>query len=369
MSTSKSLLTIFTGQRMQIRVAGRSYGVQRPALVDGADWTPSLSNQTIMEFDNLNPALNYSVFDDVAFKMSYPQNNQMIVESVVMDVDPTVDALFVDPAQMVPFTAWANMKGLDGNVKGAWLVRDITVSGNPFTGTVKEGAKRTLEGKGLAAILLHGQAINYNRFRGATVLVAPPAEAALAQTASGGTLGIDTYYVCLVARTAVGSTTAGAESSIQVISGTANELTATVPATAGSITSYDVYVSNRSGATRFSGNTNMTSYTITSLPPNTAATPPTINTSGVASVAGDVVLTATGNLYSGLFTKPAMVMPQNGLSYLVVKKNGITIASWNQSASEDTFSISSDGTTFTALDTLGASDWYDVWTVYKPSPL
>lgn len=368
-ATSKSLLTIFTGQRMQIRMAGKSYGVQRPSLVDGADWTPNLSNQTIMEFDNLNPALNYSVFDDVSFKAAYPQNNQMVVESVLMDADPTVDGLFVDPAGMVPFTCWANMRGLDGNIKGAWLVRDITPSGNPFTGTVKEGAKRTLEGKGLAAILLHGWAIAYTRLRGATVLVAAPAEPTLGQTGSGGSLGADTYYVCYTAVTAVGETTAGAEASIQVISGAVNELTVTMPAISGNILSWNVYVSNRSGATRFVGNTATTTLTITSLPNINAAKPPVNNTSGVPVAAGDVVMTLSGSLYSGLLTKPAIVMPQNGLSYLMVKQNGVTLASWNQSASQDTFSISADGTTFSVLDSSGASDWYDVWTVYKPSPV
>ena len=368
MATSKSLLTVFTGQRMGIRVNGRSYGVQRPSLVDGADWTPNLSTQTLMEFDNLNPALIYSVFDDVTFKMSYPQNNQMVIESVLMDADPTLDALMVDPANMVPFTCWANMKGLDGNTKGSWLVRDITPSGNPFTGTVKEGAKRTLDGKGLQALLFHGLGLAYTRFRGATALVAAPAQPALSQTSSGGTLTTDTYYVVLTAVTAVGETTAGGEASIQVISGVANELTVTVPAISGSVLSYNVYVSNRSNAWRYSGNTITTSYTITALPSPTAKNPPVNNSSGVAAVSGDVVLSASGNVYTGTLSQTAYQNPQNGLAYALVKKNGITIASATNPATEDTFSISADGTTFHALDTLGASDWYDVWTLYKPTP-
>lgn len=368
MATSKDLLTIFTGQRMAVRMVGKSFGQQRPSLLDSADWTPNLSITTIMEFDNLNPALIYSTFDDASIKMSYPQNNQGIIESVLADVDPTSDAFMVNPSQMVPFTVYANMRGLDGIIKGSWLVRDITPNANPFTGTVKDAAKRTLDGKGLQGLLFHGLAIAYTRFRGATVLVAPPAALVLGQTSSGGSLTADTYYVVATAVTAIGETTAGKESAIQVISGSTNEINVTVPATAGAITSYNIYVSNRSGGWRYSGNTATTSYTITTLPTNSAVNPPVTNSSGVPSVANDVVYTSGGGVYSGLLSVPAVAMVQNSRPYVLVKKNGVTIATADQPATADTFEISADGTTFSVLDANAASDWYDVWTLYKPNP-
>ena len=190
----------------------------------------------------------------------------------------------------------------------------------------------------------------------------------LVQTASGGFLGIDTYYVVTTAVTALGETTAGKESSIQVISGSVNEITVTVPATAGSITSYNVYVSNRSGGWRLSGNTATTSYTITVLPPLSALTPPTTNSSGVPSVANDVVYTLSGSIYSGLLSVAAVEMVQNGKPYVMVKKNGVTIATPDSPATQDTFSISADGTTFSVIGSSSPGDWYDVWTLYKPNP-
>lgn len=368
--SSKSLLSILTGQRMAIRVVGKSYGIQRPSLVDSADWTPNLSIQTLLEFDNLRPALIYSTFDDVTFKMGYPQNNQQVIESVLMDSDPTLDALLVDPSNMTPFTVFANAAGQDGHVKGSWLVLDITPNGNPFTGTPKDAAKRTLDGKGLWAFYQHGLAIAYTRFRGNKPLTPPPSQPALTQSASGGTLGTDTYYVVITAVTALGESTPSGEASIQVTSGSANELTVTTPAITTPVTGYNVYVSNRSGGWRFSQLVSSgTSATITTLPPTNAAKPPVTNTTGVPTATNDVVMTASGNVWSGALSTPALQNPQNGLAYLVVKKNGITIAQAGLPATEDTFSISSDGTTFSVLDPNGADDWYDVWTPYKPSPL
>ena len=266
--SSKSQLTIFTGQRAAVRMVGKSYGQQRPSLLDGADWTPNLSVSTLMEFDNLNPALIYTTFDDVTLKLSYPQNNQATIEAVLADIDPTSDAFYVNPALMTPFQTYANLHGLDGNIKGSWLVRDCVANANPFTGTVKEGAKRSLDAKALQAMYFHGVGIAYTRFRGATVLQAPPVAAGLSQSASGGFLGADTYYFVLTAVTAVGETTPGPEASIQVVSGSVNDITVTTPAIAGSVTDYNIYMSDRSGAWRFAAQVSSgTTTTITVLPP------------------------------------------------------------------------------------------------------
>ncbi len=368
MATSKSLLSIFTGQRAQFRVVGKSWGMQRPDMVQSADWTPNLNITTIEEFDNLLPALMYTTFNDVTFKMAYPQNNQMIIESVLADWDSSQDVLQVMPENMVPFTAFANLRGLDGNIKGCWIVRDITPNGNPWTGTVKEAAQRTLEGKGLQASYYHGLAMLYTRFRGANTMQAAPAVPTLSASSSGGSLGADTYYVVITAVTAAGETQPSPEAVVQITSGTANEIAVTIPTTTSPVTGYNIYVMDRSNKWLYAGNTATTSFTITALPSANANRPPMTNTSGVPAVANDVVLTSGSGLYTGALAQPAYTVPQTGLSYALVRQNGITIASPNTPATLDTFAITSAGTTFSVLDSNAPNEWYDVFTLYKPNP-
>ena len=368
-STSKDLLTIFTGQRMNLRLVSKSWGERQPNLVDGADWTPNLTAQTLMEYGNLNPALVYTVFDDVTFKCTYPQNNQMQFESLLMDWDQTVDALMVDPSNMTPFTAYANMQGLDGRIKGSWLVRDITPTGNPFTSTVKADAKRTLEGKGLQAVQFHGLAISYARLRGTTVMQPQPPAAAATVTTTGGALTAGAYYTAITAVTAAGESLIGPEAMTQVVdAGGASEIALVTPTITAPVTGYNVYAGNRSGDLRLAGAASGTSFTLTALPAVGAPHPPAQNTTGVPVVANDVVLSSVGNVWSGTLPKAAIINAQTGLPYILIRRNGITIAGPDSGATQDTVAISADGVTFSANDTAGATSWYDVWTLYKPNP-
>lgn len=365
--SAKTPLSIFTGQRSQIRLVSKSWGVARPSLVDAVDWTPNISTQTIMEFDNLTPALQFTTFDDVSGKISYPQNNQALVEAVLADWDPTQDEILVNPSNLQPFIAFANLKGLDGKIKGSYLLRSCLPTGNPWTSTVKEGAKRTLDFKALNAYLFHGLAIQYTRARGANTQQSAPAQPAVVSAGTGGFLGVDTYYVQLTAVTAAGETIASNEACVQVTAGAVNKLTVTIPAIVAPVTAYNVYASNRSNGERFVAQTTALSYDITALPSTTSATTPRTNTSGMPSVAGDKILTLGGGVYSATLDKAAFKLPQSGLDYALIFKNGAEIASVDNPASEDTFAFNAAGDTFSVLDTAAPDSWYDLFTLYKPS--
>lgn len=370
MSNAKLPISVYTGQRAQVRMVARSWGVGDPALISGVDFTPNISNQIVLAFGSLTPVINYTTFDDVTAKMSYAQNNQAIIEALLMDYDQTQDEVLVNPAGLVPFVIYANLKGLDGKIKGSYLLRGARAVGNPWTSTIKEGAMRTLDIKALNVYFFHGLAIQYTRFRGALTQQSPPAQPTLAQTATGGFLTTDTYYVQTTAVTASGETTVGNEASIQIIlSGatTTNKITVTTPAIVSPVTAYNVYVSNRSNGEIYSGQvTSGTTYDITQLPATTAPRPPLINTSGMPAITGDVAMTLAAGLYSGNLPTTAYKLPQTGLDYVLVHKNGSEIASIDNPASEDTFAFNAAGTAFSVLDAAGDSSWYDVFTLYKP---
>ncbi len=370
MSNTSAPITIFTGQRAQIRGVAQSWGVSLPALVDGVDFTPNLTAQMVQAFGSLTPVINYVVFDDVTAKISYPQNNQKAIEALIMDVDPTLDEVLVNPATMQPFTFFANLQGLNGKVMGCYLLRGCKVSGNPFSSTIKEGAKRTLDIKALQAYFISGLGISYARLRGTKTIQAAPTQPTVSQTATGGFLSSDTYYVQTTAVTAAGETTPSNEASIQIIlagdTGT-NKLTITTPAIVSPVTSYNVYVSNRSNGERFSVNVpSGTSVDILRLPAATASRPPTQNTSGMPATAGDIVLTSSAGLWTGTLPVAAYKMAQTGLDYLYMLKNGAELATLDNPALEDTFSFASDGTTLSLLDASGDNDWIDCFTLYKP---
>lgn len=366
MSNAKLPVTIFTGQRAQIRAVSRSYGVGDPAMVSSVDFTPNISNQIVMAFNSLTPVVNYTTFDDVTCKMAYEQNNQAIIEALLMDYDQTQDEVLVNPADMQPLTIYANLKGLDGKIKASYLLRNAKVSGNPFTSTIKEGAKRTLDMKALNVYFFHGLAIQYTRFRGTKTIQAPPAQPTVVSAAAGGFLGPDTYYVQLTAVTAAGETTASNEAMVQITAGAVNKLTVTIPAIVAPVTAYNVYVMNRSNGELFSVQTVALSVDILTLPGATSARPPVQNTSGMPAVVGDKVLTLAAGLWSAALDIAAFKLPQTGLDYITILKNGSEIASIDNPASEDTFAFNAAGDTFSVLDASADSNWYDVFTLYKP---
>lgn len=366
MANAKLPVTIFTGQRAQVRMVSRSYGVGEPAMVQGVDFTPNITNAIVEAFGSLTPVVNYTTFESVTAKVAYEQNNQAIIESILMDTDQTLDEVLVNPANLQPFVLYANLKGLDGKIKGSYLMRGCVPTGNPWTSTVKEGAMRTLDIRALNCYFFHGLAIEYTRFRGTKTIQAPPAQPALAQAGAGGTLTADTYYVQLTAVTAAGETTPSNEAAIQIIAGATNKITVTIPAIVAPVTAYNVYCWNRSNGELFVAQTAALTYDITALPSSTTARPPVQNTSGMPAVTGDKVLTLAAGLWSASLNIAAYKMAQTGLDYVSVMKNGSEIANIDNPASEDTFAFNAAGDTFSVLDANGDSDWYDVFTLYKP---
>lgn len=368
MSNAKAPVTIFTGQRAQVRMVSRSYGVGDPAMVQGVDFTPNITSAMVQAFGSLTPVVNYTTFEDVSAKISYEQNNQAIIESILMDYDQTQDEVYVNPAGMQPFVLYANLRGLDGKIKGSYLIRGCVPSANPWTSTVKEGAMRTLDIKGLNVYFFHGLAIQYTRMRGTKTIQAPPSQPALAQANVGGFLGPDTYYVQLTAVTAAGETIASNEASIQVVTGgtQTNKITVTIPAIVAPVTAYNVYCMNRSNGELFVAQTTALTYDITTLPGATAARPPVQNTSGMPAVTGDKVMTLAAGLWSADLDIAAFKLPQTGLDYVLIHKNGAEIANIDNPASQDTFSFDAAGDTFSSLDAAGDDAWWDIFTLYKP---
>lgn len=367
MSNAKLPVSIFTGQRSQVRMVSRSYGAGEPALVQGVDFTPNISNAIVLAFGSLTPVINYTTFDDVTAKMTYDQNNQAIIEALIMDYDQTQDEVLVNPAGLVPFVLFANLKGLDGKIKGSYLLRGARATGNPFTSTVKEGAKRTLDIKALNAYYFHGLGISYARLRGTKTIQAPPPQPVVAQAATGGFLTADTYYTQITAVTAAGETTPSNEQMTQIVTGSVNKLTVTTPAIVAPVTAYNIYVSNRSNGEILAATvTSGISTDILSLPAATAARPPVQNTSGMPAVTGDVVMTLASSIWSGTLPLAAFKLPQTGLDYVVIMKNGSEIANIDNPASEDTFAFNTAGDVFSVFDVNGDNDWWDVFTLYKP---
>lgn len=366
MSNAKAPVTIFTGQRAQVRMVSRSHGVGDPAMVQGVDFTPNITNAIVEAFGSLTPVINYTTFESVTAKIAYEQNNQAIIESVLMDTDPTLDEVLVNPSTLVPFIMYANLKGLDGKIKGSYLLRGAVPTGNPWTSTVKEGAMRTLDIRALNVYFFHGLALQYTRFRGTKTIQPAPAQPALAQAGAGGFLPADTYYVQITAVTAAGETTVSNEASIQIIAGATNKITVTIPALVAPVTAYNVYCSNRSNGELFVAQTVALAYDILALPSSTTARPPVFNNSGMPAITGDKVLTLAAGLWSASLDIAAYKMAQTGLDYVVVAKNGSEIANIDNPATEDTFAFNVAGDTFSVLDANADNDWFDVFTLYKP---
>jgi len=366
-ANTRQPFTIFTGQNAQIRLMTRSHGLVRPNLVDGFEFTPKLSNKRIPEFDNPVDALTYTTFDGGSGKISYLESNQGQINATLMDQDPTVGTIMINPTSLVPFDAFLNFKGLDGQIKGCMLLYGCTVAGNPFQQAVKEGAKRSIDFEALNGIKFDGLAIQYTRGRGASTIQAPPSDPALATAAVGGFLtGGDTVYVQLTAVTSAGETIASNEAAIHIPTGTdTNNVTVTVPAPAGTISSYNGYVSNRSNGERFSFNTTVGgAIVVTQLPAATAARPPTQNTSGVFAASNDKVFTGAGP-YTITLDNAAYKLAQTGLDYGLVKRDSAIVATIDNPATLDTFLFDSTGATFSVNENPATHSW-ELLTFYQP---
>jgi hypothetical protein len=364
---TRNPLSIFTGQRNQIRLVTKTHGVIRPNLVDSFEFTPKLSNKRVPEFDNLVDALTYTTFDGGSGKISYLESNQGQISAALMDIDPASVTQMLNPATLADFQVFMNLMGLDGKIKGCMLLYGCTPTGNPFQQTVKEGAKRSLDFECLNGIIFPGLALQYTRARGATTQQAAPADPALATANAGGFLtGGDTVYVQLTAVTAAGETLAGNEAAIHIPTGTnTNKVTVTVPAPAGAITSYNGYVSNRSNGERFSFNTAVGgAIDVLELPSTTAARPPLQNTSGVFAAPNDKTFSGAGP-WTVTLDNAAFKLPQTGLDYGLVKRDGAIVGTVDNPATIDTFLFNSAGTQFSVNEDPATHAW-ELFTFYQP---
>lgn len=359
---TRSPLSTFEGQRAQIRAITNSHGIIRPNLVDAVDFAPTLTVTRVPEFDNETDALIFTTFDGANGRMSYTQSNQGLLEALIMDRNPTVERILVDPAKMSTFELIANLKGQDGNIKGSYLVHTCKIAGNPFTSTIKEGAKSVIEFEAITAFQQRGLGILYTRATAGTAAEGPPAQPVVVAGPTGGALSDDTYYIQITALTATGETIASNEAQLELTAGTAaQKITVTTPAPAGSILTYNVYVSNRSNGAIFVANdAGGSTYDILALPSPTSVRPPTVDTTGSPQISGDKTFTA------GAITldNAAYKYPNTGLDYLLVKKNGQVIASPNKVATQDDFWFNVAGTTFNVRNTPADNDWWDIFTSY-----
>lgn len=361
-------LSIFLGQRNQIRMISQTHGVIRPNMVDSLEGMVKLSVKRIPEFDNKVDALIYSTFDGASGKFSYTESNQGLISAALMDLDPTIPQQMINAAgpNFGNFTFFFNAMGLDSKIKGAGLLYGCITSEMPWTQPVKEAAKRSLGWEALNFIWFPGLAMQYTRMVGALTAQATPAKPVVATSTTGGLLSPDTYYVQIGAVTASGETLPSAEAGILVPTGTStNKITVTTPAIVSPVTSYNVYVSNRSNGERFTINVSSgTSGDITVLPGTTAVTPQTLNTSGSYSASGDKTFTGSGP-YTVTLDNTAEILRPQGIQYAWVARNGSIVGTPDNPATQDTFLISADGTVFSVSEVPGANVW-EALTLYKP---
>lgn len=361
--------SIFTGQRNQLRLVSLSHGIIRPNLVDSFNFTPKISVKEIPEFDNLINPIIYYTFDGGTGKIGYVESNQGQINSALMDLDPTVAQQMLNSIGQQNFQTMMNLKGQDGNLKGSYLLYGCVAAGVPFDQAVKDAAKRSIDFTCQNGVMFPGLAMLYTRAIGTGVQQAIPGQPTLVTAATAGLLaGNDTIYVRITAVTAAGETAGSNEASVHIPSGTStNKVTVTTPAITSPVTSYNVYCSNRSNGERLVANVpSGTSYVITALPANTASACPNVNTSGSFQCSNppDKVFTGSGP-YTITLDKAAYGLPQTGLDYAMVVRDGVIVATVDNPATLDTFLFSADGLTFSVNEDPTNHVW-EIYTLYQP---
>lgn len=365
-ANTQAPLAIFEGQRNQVRIITKSHGIIRPNLVDGFDFTPKFSNKRVQEFDNPVDALTYTTFDGGSGKISYLESNQGQIIAALMDLDPTVAVQMLNPTGFQPFDVFMNMMGQDGLVKGCALLYACTPTSNPFSQTVKEAAKRSIDFECLNGIFFPGLAIQYTRGRGATIAQATPVAPTLTTNDTGGFLSPDTYYAQIAAVTAVGETIISQEQGIHVPAGTStNTVSVETPAIVSPVTGYKIYFSNRSNGERYSTTCSSgTTTVISALPSATAARPQYVNGSGSFVAIGDKTFAGSGP-YTITLDNAAYTHPQTGLQYGLIKKDSFIVATVDNPATLDTFLFNAAGTSFSVNADPAAQVW-ELVTFYQP---
>ena len=356
MSVTNTPETIFEGKRAVPRIITRSHGIVRPNLMETFNFTPKLELKSIDEFDNPVAGLLYQTFAGGTGKIGYVESNQNALAAAMFDVDPTVTNIVANPTSYVPFDFFANLKGLDGKIKASMLCYGCQLSGNPFDMTAKEASKRTLDFMCLNGIILFGTALAYTRMRGATGITmdTPPAVPALSTATTGGFLPAGTYYVMITGVTAGGETLPSGEAYITVPSGTStNTVVVDCPNATTPYTGFNVYISNVSNGETFIGEaiaSSTNNLTVTTLPTFGSPAPPQQNTSGPWIGSKDVLASGSGP-WTWLLNQPAIVAQPSGLPYGLVKLDGNTIATVDNPATQDTWSL---------VDTTVANDTFQV---------
>lgn len=366
---TRAPLSIFLGQRNQIRMITTNFGMIHPNMVDSLEGSVKLGVKRIPEFDNPVDALIYSTFDGASGKFGYTESNQGLISAAVMNLDPTIPQQMINAAGpgFGNFHIMFNAMGLDGKIKGAGLLYSCIASEMPWTQAVKDASKRSLGWECLNFIWFPGLAALYTRMRGTSTMQAAPSKPTVATTTTGGFLSGDTYYVQIAAVTAAGETTPSPEAGITVPSGTVtNKITVTTPAITTPVTSYNVYVSNRSNGERLVANVNTgTTVDITALPGVTAVRPPTQNSSGVYVATGDKLLASGGGVWSATLDQTAQTLQPQGIQYALVTRDGVVIATPDNPATQDTFLINAAGTAFTVNEDPATHVWEAI-TLYQP---
>lgn len=366
---TRNPLSIYTGQRNQLRLVTLSHGIIRPNLVDSFNFTPKISVKEVPEFDNPVNALIYSTFDGGTGKIGYMESNQGQINAALMDLDPTVAPQMLNAAFFQNFQTFMNLKGQDGKIKGSMLLYNCVPGAVPFDQAVKDAAKRGIDFTCLNGVQFQGLAMLYTRAVGTGVAQITPGQPTLVAATTAGLLrGGDTIYVRITAVTAAGETNGSNEAAVHIASGTdTNKVTVTTPAIVSPVLSYNVYASNRSNGERLIANVaSGTTYVITGLAAATAAPCPNANTSGSYQCANppDKIFAGAGP-YTITFDIAAYGLAQTGLDYVMVVRDGVIVATVDNPATIDTFLISADGATFSVNEDPANHVW-EIYTLYQP---
>ena len=85
--------------------------------------TPRITERTINEFDDLEPALIVTNYEAVDCTFEYVDSDSNLVDAAINDQDPTATVVVDDPSAYQPFNLFANSKSLTtGKIFASTLV-------------------------------------------------------------------------------------------------------------------------------------------------------------------------------------------------------------------------------------------------------
>ena len=152
------------GVRTKLGLVSFSHGAIRIPLAQNFNYTPSITQRTISEFDNLEAAQVVTTFDGVDLTFDYLDSDSKLVEAMFADVDPASAVVHDDPSNYKQVYIFANVKGLtDGLIFASILAKGCKTKGAPYSEPVKEEASITRDLSGTNVIKFKGSAIYYQR--------------------------------------------------------------------------------------------------------------------------------------------------------------------------------------------------------------